>query len=252
MVIVVQNHMTWQGDDLVENDVVRSFQMLRVMTFNIRHGRGMGNLVSLKRTIADMMTTRADVIGLQEVDRFRLRSGFTDQVQTIAQALDMYWCYAPCLQSGRSQYGNAILSKYVIDDFEVTTLPHEGERRMAIRAELIVRGMRLQVVNTHLGVSVKEQQRQMPALLEMLRQASLPYPLVIVGDFNMESKNELMKELLSDWQKVKTGQPTFYKGGEIDHIFVSPEFDIVRAWTQPTRASDHHPVIADLRWQYGR
>lgn len=235
----------------MKNIATRPFQMLRVMSFNIRHGRGMGNFVNLDRTIADMITTRAEVIGLQEVDRFRWRSGFKDQVQSIAQALDMYWCYAPCVESGRSQYGNAILSKYVIDNYEITTLPYGRERRMAIRAELIVHGMRLHVVNTHLGVSLKERQKQMPVLFDKLSEQTTPYPLVITGDFNMESKHELMENLMSKWQKADTGgQATFYKGAEIDHIFASPEFDIVRAWTQPTRASDHHPVIADLLWRH--
>lgn len=219
---------------------------VRVMTFNIRHGRGMGNLVNIKRTIADIMASKADIIGLQEVDRYNLRSGYKDQVRVVAQALDMYWTFSPCIQSGRRQYGNAILSKYPIKRSQITTLSAYKERRMALQADILVADSLIQVVNTHLGVSHKEHQLQMPILMNTLQDTTLP--MIIMGDFNMEMSDPLMAELKHGWNKAVTGQPTFYKGTEIDHIFVSTGLHVTKAWTHPTRASDHYPVIAEIMW----
>lgn len=64
-------------------------QYLRVMTFNIRHGKGLDGRVNLKRIIDDIRYGDPDIVALQEVDRFHIRSRFTDQVNALKKALNM-------------------------------------------------------------------------------------------------------------------------------------------------------------------
>lgn len=164
--------------------------MLRVMTYNIRHGRGMNQMVNLKRTLAELATADADVIGLQEVDRYSLRSGYKDQVKWLAQALDMYWVFAPSLSSGWRQYGNALLSKLPIESHEVVFLPSKREQRTALQAMLNWNGMFFQVVNTHLGLSLAERSGQMAKLMSLFCNDGISS--VVLGDFNMSGTHQLM------------------------------------------------------------
>jgi endonuclease/exonuclease/phosphatase family metal-dependent hydrolase len=220
---------------------------LRVMTFNIRHGKGLDDEVNLARIIEEIELTGADVIGLQEVDRHNPRSGFKDQVKELGEALGMYWVFSPSLNYGWMQYGNALLSRYPITASEVTVLPSENELRTVLQADILLGHDIIQVVNTHLGLSTLERQKQMQLLMEILRDASIP--TVVMGDFNMEIDHSLMEDLKKGWKKVETGKPTLLSGQEVDHIFFNMPVNSLTAWTQPTMASDHHPVIADIDWQ---
>lgn len=226
--------------------------MLRVMTYNIRHGRGLNNIVNLKRTLAELATADADVIGLQEVDRFSLRSGYRDQVKVLAQALDMYWVFAPSLTSGWRQYGNAMLSKLPIQHHEVVFLPSRREQRTALNAMLEYDGMAVQIINTHLGLKLSERRNQMTKLLSIVASDDC----IVLGDFNMSGSHPFMQPLQQQWQKAKIDEATFYKGAELDHIYVKGSLQVNKAWVQHSSASDHYPVIADLscdenmvRWQ---
>jgi endonuclease/exonuclease/phosphatase family metal-dependent hydrolase len=104
---------------------------LRVMTFNIRHGRGLDGRVNLGRIARVIRDARAGVVGLQEVDRhYGDRSGFVDQAGSLAAALDMRVVYGPTLDleppppgRPRRQFGNAVLSAYPIQDSDNVLLP---------------------------------------------------------------------------------------------------------------------------------
>ena len=62
---------------------------ITIATYNIRHGRGMDNVVDLQRTAAALRALNADVIGLQEVDRDVQRSGRVDEAVALAAQLGM-------------------------------------------------------------------------------------------------------------------------------------------------------------------
>ena len=62
--------------------------VFRVATVNLLHGRSLQDgLVSTDRFTAEVAGLRADVVGLQEVDRGQPRSGHVDQTQEIASAM---------------------------------------------------------------------------------------------------------------------------------------------------------------------
>lgn len=68
---------------------------LRVMTFNIRHGRGMDDAINLERIARVIDRAGADVVALNEVDRVTRRCGGVDQPAELAKLLDMHWHYSP-------------------------------------------------------------------------------------------------------------------------------------------------------------
>jgi endonuclease/exonuclease/phosphatase family metal-dependent hydrolase len=105
-----------------------------LVTYNIQYGRGRDGRFDLDR-IADAVDG-ADVIALQEVERFWPRSGMVDQVQWLAKRLPEYWwVYGPNLDlfspagfpgeasNRRRQFGNLILSRTPIQASRNIALP---------------------------------------------------------------------------------------------------------------------------------
>ena len=54
---------------------------IRVVSYNIKHGRGNDNVVDLDRTAAVLRRLRPDIVGLQEVDNQAQRSGSVPQAE---------------------------------------------------------------------------------------------------------------------------------------------------------------------------
>lgn len=219
---------------------------LRVMTFNIRHGKGLDGTVSLENILTELKKGQADLIALQEVDRNKLRSGFADQIHFFAECLNMQWCFSPSLQKGMSQYGNGILSTYPIVKSRVHFMPGSMERRSVLQAAVQVGGMLMEIMNTHLGVYEEERKQQSHMIQDLLGQVRRP--AILMGDFNMEKDHPLMNNLLHNWHKIELQPktPTLVNGQEIDHIFINFAAKGAKAWTLPTKASDHVPVLAQI------
>lgn len=244
------------------------------MTFNIRHARGMDNEVNLRRIAEEIERSGADVIGLQEVDRFLPRSGAVDQPAQLARWLGMEFCYSASedrhnttnlaayirgydAETGRDgQYGNALLSRFPITRHQRHYLASDRERRSLLQAEIAVDGHSVTVCTTHLGLDQEERTKQVETITQALEDET--GPVVLMGDFNMRPDNPLLRSLSPELHKVplREAVTTFIgpqsekaENGivEIDHIFISGAAHSNSAWTQPTTASDHHPVLARVR-----
>ncbi|MGG4096131.1 endonuclease/exonuclease/phosphatase family protein [Paenibacillus lautus] len=222
---------------------------LKVMSYSIRHGKGLDGKASLSR-IAEVITkVQPDIVALQGVDRFLPRSGFRDQLKRLAKQLGMHACFSPSVNLIIFQYGNAILSRYPIISKEIQYIGGSKERRSILMVKLQINEDVVTVVNTHLGVHMKERIKQNPILWNALEK--LEQPTILAGDFNMEMDDPFMKRLNARWKKVtlQNNLPTMENGKEIDHIFVNMPTELATARVIPYDASDHYPVIAELRWQ---
>ncbi|MDQ6420810.1 endonuclease/exonuclease/phosphatase family protein [Paenibacillus sp. LHD-117] len=223
---------------------------MRVMTYGMHHGKGMDGKKSLHRIAEEIAKAHPDIVALQGMDRFLPRSGFQDQLKRLANLLGMYACFSPSVNLLIIQYGNAILSRYPIISKEIQYIGGSKERRSILIARLqFNESNTVTVINTHLGVHAKERIKQFPILWDAL--VKLEQPAILAGDFNMEMDDPLMKQLNSRWQKIalQNKLPTLDKGGEIDHIFVNMPTEQAFAKVAPSDASDHEPVIAELRWR---
>ncbi|NUR82746.1 MAG: metal-dependent hydrolase, partial [Nonomuraea sp.] len=106
-------------------------ERLRVVTFNIHHGRGPDGRLDLRRVADVLHTSGADVAALQEVDRhYAARSDFADQAAWLATALGMRLAHGANLDLDpsapgrpRRRYGTAVLSRFPIRDSGNTLLP---------------------------------------------------------------------------------------------------------------------------------
>ncbi|MFD3821131.1 endonuclease/exonuclease/phosphatase family protein, partial [Streptomyces sp. NPDC058625] len=241
---------------------------LRVATFNIHAGAGQDGILDLDRTAQAVRDLDADVVGLQEVDvHWGARSDFVDEARALAEKLGMRVFFAPVYDldpaaggGERRQYGVAVLSRYPVlgaENHEITRLSTQTSDPVPAPAPgfaevtVDVKGAHVHVYSTHLDhradPSVRE--AQVADMLEVL--AADRGPKILVGDFNAGAT---APELAPLWQKLRDADPAgggTYPAADpakrIDLVTVSRDITVTGAEAVPTEASDHRPVVTDLR-----
>jgi endonuclease/exonuclease/phosphatase family metal-dependent hydrolase len=139
---------------------------MRFVTYNIHFGIGRDGHHDLDRIATAI--DGADIVALQEVERFWPRSGMVDQPVELGKRLPEYWwVYGPNLDlhstatfpgeaaARRRQFGNMVLSRRPILASENHPLPRLPGARQSMRRgalEVVVHGESgaLRVVSTHL------------------------------------------------------------------------------------------------------
>ena len=239
---------------------------LRVLVFNIHAGIGTDGELDLERVGRVIRSSRADVVGLQEVDRhFSARSDWADQGRKLARQLDMHLVYGaniddepPAPGRPRVQYGNAILSRYPITSSGNTPLyrsPGE-EQRGLLKAVVDVPGADIEVFNTHLSAtSAADRAQQTTQIRELI--GTPGRPLVLVGDLNATPEAPEIATLngfLSDSWTVAGGGSGYTFDSQtpvkrIDYVYTSDGVQTMHSRVVTSRrvASDHLPVAVKLR-----
>ncbi len=224
--------------------------VLRVMTYNIRHGLGGDGRIDLGRVSDVIASYGPDVVGIQEVDVGRRRSGLVDQADELATRLGMTARFQPCIATDGA-YGIATLSRIAVRETRHIALP--GRERSEPRCALVTRlawpdDGEIDIVNTHLSTSFRERGKQTAAIACELGGAHT----VVIGDFNCTPFSGAYKQLccgLTSATRFARTWPARLPVIPIDHILVKG-LEVVRAgtWTaKPARiASDHLPVFAEL------
>ena len=171
--------------------------MTTFLTYNIHYGVGSDGALDLSR-IVDVIRY-ADVVALQEVDRFWDRSGNVDQVRVITEAMpDHYAAWGPSIDLHkdivraddsarriRRQFGNLLLSRFPILSVCCHMLPKYGAtelldiRRSVIEAVVAAPSGALKVYCTHLcHLSDAQRERQVRALLTICANSRIEGPAI--------------------------------------------------------------------------
>jgi endonuclease/exonuclease/phosphatase family metal-dependent hydrolase len=159
----------------------------------------------------------------------------------------------------RRQYGTAILSNTPILDWDNTYLPRFGdhEQRGLLRARINVRGVPVEVYNTHLQHNdAAERLAQAQAITQLI--GTPQDSVVLLGDLNATPDapeiRTLVDDLVDTWEAAGVGEPFTYPSEDphsrIDYIMQSGDVvaRTVAVVTTPAAASasDHLPVVADV------
>jgi len=258
---------------------------MRLATFNILHGRSPADgEVDLDRFAAAVRRLDADVLALQEVDRDQPRSLRADLTAVAADAMGARshrfvaalagtpgatWMAATGdEQPGTATYGIALLSRYPVHSWQAIRLPplrarfpmwsrgagrviivHE-EPRVAVAGLVATPHGDVTCACTHLSFVPGWNMLQLRRLRREL--ASLPGPLVLMGDLNMSGPRPAR---LTGYRALASA-PTFPAGAptrQLDHILLRgslPSGNGVRAVgtvdSPQLPLSDHRPLVADL------
>jgi len=224
---------------------------LKVMTYNIHHCKGMDGKISIERIADVIRRSDADIVGLQEVDRYFFRSNFRHQVKQIASKLGYNFAFGANLGVAPFGYGNAVVSRYPIISDRNIALPGKLEPRGALKTTIrLNNGFDLAFIVTHLGLSTSDREQQVNAIIDSLK--GMYKGVIIAGDFNARIESpefSKLHEFLNDgYQQVspKNEGNTFGKH-RIDFIWLSPDLKAISYSTMSSDASDHLPVIVDVR-----
>lgn len=237
---------------IFEDSDTKDVDELIVMTFNICHGVNREGEESLNSIIESIRDTQAQIIGLQEVDRFMPRSGFKDQAKEIAESLGYYFIYGETINILGVKYGNAIISKFPILEYENIKLPGDSiETRALLRANIDVEGSILKVYTTHLGLNARDRKRQIRAINLTIEQSTQPF--ILMGDFNGSPANEeidsltpMVSDIALETQKENIYTYAFYSdvpNTRIDRIYVSQDIQVIDYYVLESMVSDHSMVL---------
>jgi endonuclease/exonuclease/phosphatase family metal-dependent hydrolase len=239
----------------------------RVMTYNVHGCSGMDGRISPRRVARTIDDQAPDIVALQEIDLGRKRSRAEDQGKLIAEHLGMHFLFCQTVTHGDGEhYGHMVLSRWPLEIVKRGLLPsvEKGwwpEPRAALWARVQIAGRDVHVVTTHLGLSPRERQLQIAALLgdEWIGGIPLNEPVILCGDFNLTPRSRpyaLAAKKLRDVQRAVPGHKprlTFTSARpftRLDYIFISNALRPSRVSVPRNHltrvASDHLPLVADL------
>lgn len=165
---------------------------LRVVSYNIRYRAG-DDLKEIIRLLKDDPEIGgAHLIGLQEVDRNKRRTGNVNTARQLAEALGMNYAWAaPPDTDGddEEETGVAILSVFPLTDVSRVLLTHEGpdgRRRVAVGATVQIGATAVRVYSVHAEtrMPVEKKVEHWRAVLDDLRLHETAAGVVVLGDFN--------------------------------------------------------------------
>ena len=157
---------------------------MKIVTYNIQYGRGRDGRHDLGRIATEI--GGADLIALQEVERFWSRSGDIDQPRHIARHFpEHYWAYGPGIDlhlagagpgeesaGRRRQFGNMLISRNPLLAVRHHLLPKYGSlgpmslQRSALEGVIATRDGHVRVYSVHLThLSSETRLPQVEALL---------------------------------------------------------------------------------------
>jgi endonuclease/exonuclease/phosphatase family metal-dependent hydrolase len=179
------------GGEVKADKVPQVPAVLKVVSYNIRYraGEDLKELIRLLRE--DPVLGGAQVIGLQEVDRNKRRTGNVNTARQLAEGLGMRYAWAAppgADEDGEEETGVAILSPFPLKDVTRVLLAHEGpegRRRVAVGATLQIGKTSVRVYSVHAEtrMPVEKKVEHWQAVLEDLRQHP-DAAAVVLGDFN--------------------------------------------------------------------
>lgn len=246
-------------------------QSLRVMTYNIYGARATSpaNAPDLDAIAEVIRRQNPDFVTLNEVDVFTNRTGKdVHQARDLAEKLGMEWHFSKAIDRDGGEYGDAVLSKYPILEKRSYRLPCAAEQPGEDRSLCVIRvqidGKDLYVASTHLDHLSGDASRLVQATeIRRIRDTELEGDLILCGDLNAIPSSNVIATMTSFL--TNTGPidqytfPSDDPSRKIDYIMYAPiehfgvqNCQVVSRGDQQVGgvdASDHRPVIADIRFQ---
>lgn len=238
--------------------------IIRVMTYNIHRGNPpgqAGNVIDLEATAAVIKSQKPDLVSLNEVDVNTKRSGVNlDEAKMLGELTGMHAYFAKAMNHDGGQYGDAVLSKYPIEESYRYALPFKvdgSEPRDMAMIKVTAKGKTILFAATHLDHLATEENRILQANIivsDVL--PGLKWPLILGGDLNATPESETIRILSTKLTAGCSGSgcplsfPYNAPDRTIDYIMISSakdfSFKSYKAVTGAT-ASDHLPVIAEIQ-----
>lgn len=263
---VRESHLLEIGHAPKTRAVPQSSPHLKLVSYNIRWRSGdeLHKLAQFLKEHAEI--GGAGILGLQEVDRNKKRSGNKNTAEILAEELGMYYAWAapPVPKTEKEEEtGVAILSAYPLTDVRRLVLPHKGpgdRRRVALGATIKLERVPVRVYSVHseTRIPVDCKLEQMKAVLNDLARYGKDMPAVVLGDLNTWEPDAVAKTFklfaAEGFQTPFGEEPTFFRRA----LFIPIELKLDWIWLRNLQAtrngvdrtiklSDHWPLWVVLQ-----
>ncbi|TFG00873.1 MAG: endonuclease/exonuclease/phosphatase family protein [Promethearchaeota archaeon] len=226
---------------------------LKLMTYNIQQGVDTEGEKAYDKQLAVIKSVDPDILGLQESDTARISGGNSDVVRYFASRLPGYYYtfYGPRTTTGT--YGAAVLSKFPIISAETFFTYSDRDEIGTADVDILVGST---IFNVFINHPCCDDDPFLAHMEELMTRVNASTNVISMGDFNNEQTTiyyQMINETLKDtWlDKWPTGVDTennINMTDRIDHIFVSPGFNVLDARCIPKNQSqsDHPAFWAEI------
>lgn len=229
--------------------------MLRISSFNIQNNYRKYNINKTKDILNYLVTNNINILGLQEVF-YLCDKDICKKIDTKYNYFGKYRFYSRLLLRHINEMTPIITNKKVINK-RIYRLPHFPSLLKRILTKMVIEydGKLISIYNTHLEVrNMKIKERQLNKIYNLIKEDN--NLIILMGDFNLKNNKELFnkfEDLLKEkgMYRVEFNHKTLkiskYKR-EIDHIFLSNEFELLdKKVVEDLSISDHYPIMVDVK-----
>jgi len=237
-------------------------QTLKVLTYNIHIGQDAANKDQLRHIANFIKSSKADIVGLQEVDSVCNRSGKVDQMKFLAEYTGMHYAYARHFAFDGGSYGIGILSKLPLSDIKdhriilTSSGKTDADTRALLTASIVAGKTKIMFGTVHLDYRDSNSRlAQSEELVKIFGSRQLP--VILTGDFNAEPGTKEMVNLQSVFTDTGKDQDYSYSAikpvKKIDYVLVSSAHlaKSKKSIVFPVLLSDHLPVLSAIKIQKG-
>lgn len=228
---------------------------IRVMTYNVQSFKNFKTKKIDYGEIEKIINKyKPDIIGLNEVfDKGYDRNISISQIEELNRNLKYNSLFAKAARIRGKNYGNALLSKFPIDNSEIIKIKlpllRTGNKLYQKRCILKASVNGINILLTHLGLNDDEQRRGIKKIEENIDEKKC----ILMGDLNIEEDKDMIKKLddkLYNTSKERKSKlltyPSDKPSRKLDYIFVSNDIKVSRVFVPKVIVSDHRPYIVDI------
>ena len=229
---------------------------MKFMSFNTQHCLNyIERQIDFEVMAKAIRDTGADIVGLNEMRGAGTDPEYTAQTEKLAELTGLkYYAFAKAIDvPNGGPYGNAVLSRYPIDEVTVTHVPDPAPKAGVVyetRCLLKVRTGGFTVCVIHFGLDIDEQKNAVATVLSCIEDARC----VLMGDFNVIPENPVllpirarMRDTAELFPAPRLSFPSDAPRCKIDYIFASPDLTVLEADIPAVVASDHRPHVAVIQ-----
>ena len=230
---------------------------LNIVNYNLQMGFDTDGRLGMEALAEVMLDADADIVVLQEVSRGWLMNSSMDTLSWLSYRLDMPYVFVPAADP---VWGNAILSRYPIEEFELNALPRGtgSMRRSFFMVEIDYGGSDIvRIIGTHLHHVDTDTDVRIPQVDAIVAGWDGASRTLLMGDMNARAgEADLIRYTEAGLIDVYSAMGfaddeglTFISNDlyqRIDWIFASPDVTYLDFTIPQTTASDHLPLVVTV------
>lgn len=211
--------------------------MIKIISWNVRHGLGQDGIVDIKRVGEQLKSLNADIIALQEIDVNAKRSNRVNQPKVLAEILGYDYHFTPFTADGDKEYGLLTLSRLTMEskrDLNITDHKCNNTAQLITFAQ---RQAKFDFVNLHAPLQYNK---------KYWKNFYKDYDFtscILCGDFNLMEKDSYILDLKQKYQSLNE-VPTFSQGVVYDYTFLpKTPYRMLSQTVIESDLSDHNILV---------